>query len=142
MSTINPEPKLAAASVTSSRASEHKIDMALEMLDVNSINTGRYRALVIQDATDKQAIKGFVKMARVSASRSMGTTSSNSTTMDRLRDVLNEYTALEAKFVGMITYDDPRLMELPIIISHGSPNESEKENLASMSWQVGLFLVD
>ncbi|MBT5452006.1 MAG: DUF4159 domain-containing protein [Gemmatimonadetes bacterium] len=139
MSTINPEPKLAAASVTSSRASEHKIDMALEMLDVNSMDTGRYRALVIQDATDKQAIKGFVKMARVSASRSMGTTSSNSTTMDRLRDVLNEYTGLEAKFVGMITYDDPRLMELPIIISHGSPNESEKENLAEYIMAGGFI---
>jgi hypothetical protein len=69
----------------------------------------------------------------------MGTTSSNSTTMDRLRDVLNEYTGLEAKFVGMITYDDPRLMELPIIISHGSPNESEKENLAEYIMAGGFI---
>ena len=69
----------------------------------------------------------------------MGTTSSNSTTMDRLRDVLNEYTGLEAKFVGMITYDDPRLMELPIIIPHGSPNESEKENLAEYIMAGGFI---
>ena len=62
---MNLEPKLVAASVTSTRASEHKIDMALEMLDVNSMDTGRYRAMVIQDAGDKQAIKGFVKMAQV-----------------------------------------------------------------------------
>ena len=38
------EPKLTAAAVTSTpRTSEHKIDMGLEMLDVNNMDTGRYR---------------------------------------------------------------------------------------------------
>ena len=68
---MNLEPKLASATMTSTRDSEHKIDMALEMLDVNSMDTGRYRAMVIQDAGDKQAIKGFVKMAQVMSSRAL-----------------------------------------------------------------------
>ena len=99
MSSMNLEPKLAATSVTSTRASEHKIDMALEMLDVNSMDTGRYRAMVIQDSGDKQAIKGFVKMAQVMSSRALaggtsgyGTVTLNIDAVDRLRDVLNEYT--------------------------------------------------
>ena len=54
-----------AANVGISRASEHKIDMGLEMLDVDAMDTGRYRALVIQDPNDKQGLKGFVKFARV-----------------------------------------------------------------------------
>ena len=130
MSSMNLEPKLASATMTSTRDSEHKIDMALEMLDVNSMDTGRYKAMVIQDAGDKQSIKGFLKMAQVAASRSMGTMGNSSFTIDRLRDVLNEYTGLKAEFLGMITYDDPRLMELPIILPFGSPNEAEMENLA------------
>jgi hypothetical protein len=67
--TLTIEPTLTAMSITSTRASEHRIDMALEMLDVNSMDTGRCQAMVIQDATDKQAIKGFVKFAQVMSSR-------------------------------------------------------------------------
>ena len=131
MSTTTFEPKLAAVEVTSTRASEDRIDMALEMLDVNSMDTGRYSAMVIQDATDKQAIKGFVKMAQVmSASALAGSSALNVATIDRLRDVLNEYTGLKAEFLGLITYDDPRLMEVPIILPQGAPNEAEMENLA------------
>jgi len=137
MSTTTFEPKLAAVEVTSTRASENRIDMALEMLDVNSMDTGRYRAMVIQDATDKQAIKGFVKMAQVMSARALaggtsgyGAVTLNVRTVDRLRDVLNEYTGLKAEFLGFITYDDPRLMEVPIILPQGGPNEAEMENLA------------
>jgi len=137
MSTLTLEPKLAAAAVTSTRASEHKIDMALEMLDVNSMDTGRYRAMVIQDAGDKQAIKGFVKMAQVMSARALaggttgyGTVTLNVDTVDRLRDVLNEYTGLKAEFLGFITFDDPRLLEVPIILPQGRPNEAEMANMA------------
>ncbi|MFP6643791.1 MAG: DUF4159 domain-containing protein, partial [Candidatus Latescibacterota bacterium] len=112
-------------------------DMALEMLDVNSMDTGRYRVMVIQDATDKQAIKGFVKMAQVMSSRALaggttgyGTVTLRIDTIDRLRDVLNEYTGLKAEFLGMVTCDDPRMMEVPIILPQGEPNEAEMANLA------------
>ena len=129
-STLDFEPKLTAMSVTSTRASEHKIDMALEMLDVNSMDTGRYRAMVIQDASDKQAIKGFVKFAQVMSARYQGR-GARVREVDRLRDVVNEYTGLRADFVGLITYDDPRLLEVPIIISpRGTPNEAEMANMA------------
>ena len=147
MSSMNLEPKLAAASVTSTRASEHKIDMALEMLDVNSMDTGRYRAMVIQDAGDKQAIKGFVKMAQVMSSRALaggtsgyGTVTLNIDTVDRLRDVLNEYTGLKAECLGMITFDDPRLMEVPVILPQGAPNETEMEHLAEYLLAGGFVL--
>lgn len=137
MRLVNLEPSLIATEITSTRASEHKIDMALEMLDINSMDTGRYRAMVIQDASDKQAIKGFVKMAQVMSSRALagGTTGYGVVTLnvgiiDRLRDVLNEYTGLKAEFLGFITFDDPRLMEVPIILPQGDPNEAEMAHLA------------
>lgn len=147
MSSMNLEPKLAATSVTSTRASEHKIDMALEMLDVNSMDTGRYRAMVIQDSGDKQAIKGFVKMAQVMSSRALaggtsgyGTVTLNIDAVDRLRDVLNEYTGLKAEFLGMITFDDPRLLEVPVILPQGEPNEAEMEHLADYLLAGGFVL--
>lgn len=138
-STMTIEPKLTAAAVTSTRTSEHKIDMGLEMLDVNDMDTGRYRAIIVQDATDKQAIKGFVKMAQVVSSRALaGNAGLNVKTIDRLRDVVNEYTGLKAEFLGFVTFDDPRLMEVPIILPYGSPNETEMANLAQYLMSGGF----
>ena len=131
MSGMTIEPKLTAAAVTSTRTSEHKIDMGLEMLDVNNMDTGRYRAIIVQDATDKQAIKGFVKLASVVSGRALaGNAGLNVQTLDRLRDVINEYTGLKAEFLGRVTFDDPRLMEVPIIYPYGGPNETEMANMA------------
>jgi hypothetical protein len=138
--TLTIEPTLTAMAVTSTRASEHKIDMALEMLDVNSMDTGRYQAMVIQDASDKQAIKGFVKFAQVMASRSQGQLRSGGMEIDRLRDVLNEYTGLKADFLGMVTFDDPRLLEIPIILPQGRPNEAEMANLTKYLLTGGFVL--
>ncbi len=139
------EPKLVSTSVTSTRMPEHKIDMALEMLDVNSMDTGRYRAMVVQDAGDPQAIKGFIKIAHVISARAVtdqiqGYSNLNLRSIDALCDVINEYTGLEAKFIGTITYDDKRLLELPILIPQGSLNETEMENYARYMLSGGFIM--
>jgi hypothetical protein len=132
---LGVESGLGASSLGASRTVENRIDMALEMLDVNSMDTGRYRAMVIQDTKDRQSLKGFVKFAQVmSASAvSAGTFawgSVNVKTVDALRDAVNEYTGLQADFIGSISFDDERLLEVPIIIPQGAPNESELAQLA------------
>ena len=141
------EPKLTAAAVTSTRTSEHKIDMALEMLDVNNMDTGRYRAIIVQDATDKQAIKGFVKLAQVVSSRALaggtsgyGTLTLRVQTIDRLRDVINEYTGLKAEFLGHVSFDDPRLMEIPIILPYGCAQRDRNGQLGPVP-NVGWFYI-
>ncbi len=139
------EPKLVSTSVTSTRMPEHKIDMALEMLDVNSMDTGRYRAMVIQNPGDPQAIKGFIKIAHVISARGVtdqiqGYSNLNLRSIEALCDVINEYTGLEAKFIGTITYDDRRLLELPILIPQGSLNEGEMENYARYMLSGGFIM--
>ena len=42
-----------------SREPEEKVDMSLEMPGIESLDTGRYHAMVIQDPVDKKKIKGF-----------------------------------------------------------------------------------
>ncbi len=139
------EPKLVSTSVTSTRMPEHKIDMALEMLDVNSMDTGRYRAMVIQNPGDPQAIKGFIKIAHVISGRGItdqlaGYNNLNLYSIDALCDVINEYTGLEAEFIGTITYNDNRLLELPILIPQGSLNESDMESYARYMLSGGFVL--
>jgi hypothetical protein len=129
------EPTLAAVDMATSRVADGRIDMALEMLDVNSMDTGRYQAMVVQDPNDRQALKGFVKFAHVIAASSIevgsvGHGNLNLKTIDLLVDGLNDYTGIKAQFIGSITYDDERLMDMPVIIPQGTPNESEMEHLA------------
>jgi hypothetical protein len=129
MSSMNLEPKLAPSKVTSMRTSEYKIDLNLEMVDINNMDTGRYQAMVIQDPSDKQAVKGFVRLAQV---MSAGATLSDLNTyrLDRLCDAINEYTGLRAEFVGSVTFADDRLLDFAIIMPHSDPNESEMANIA------------
>ena len=44
------------------RQSENKIDLALEMLDVNSLDTGQHQAVVIQDPDDPKALRAYTKI--------------------------------------------------------------------------------
>jgi hypothetical protein len=138
------EPTLSTGAIAGVRQQENRIDMALEMLDVNSMDTGRYRAMVVQESGDRQAIKGFVNFALVMSARSVavGTMWSDVGVkyVDGLVDAVNEYTGLKARFLGQITYDDNRLMEVPIIYPVGEPNESEMENLARYLMDGGFVL--
>ena len=129
------ESGLSSVDIATTRIADTRIDMALEMLDVNSMDTGRYRAMVVQDPNDRQAVKGFVKFAHVIAASaielgSTGYATLNLKTIDLLVDALNEFTGIKAEFIGSITYDDERLMDMPVIIPQGEPNESEMEHLA------------
>ena len=139
------EPTLTTAALTSTRAPDNKVDMALEMLDVNSMDTGRYRAMVVQDPKRAQAIKGFVNLALVISARSVaagtiGYTSTGISEVELLVKAVNEYTGLQARFLGQITYDDSRLMDVPIIVPFGVPNESELENLARYLMTGGFYV--
>jgi len=118
--------------LTGTRSSENKIDMALELMDVNSMNTGRYRAIIIEDPTDRQNITGFIRFAHVQSARSIefGRGGIGSRAIDAVRDALNEFTGIGADYEGYLTFDDSRMMEIPIIFSSGGANESESEALS------------
>ena len=105
--------------------------MALDMLDVNSMDTGRYRAMLIQEQGDPQAIKGFINFARVVSASAFasGTATGSTNNLRALVNGLNEYTGINADFIGSVTYDDDRLLEIPIILPAGTPNESELEQM-------------
>ncbi len=141
-------PGLGMAGVSQiARTAEQHIDLGLEMLDINSMDTGRYRAMVIQDPTDRQSLKGFVKLSQVMSARSVsagtvGWGSVNVRQVDALRDAVNEYTGLQADFIGSISYDDERLLEVPVIIPQGIPNESEMAQLARYLLEGGFVIGD
>ena len=59
------EPQAVAQMIEGTKESRHTLDMALEMVDVDALDTGRYQAMVIQDPSDKRNIKGYLHLAIV-----------------------------------------------------------------------------
>ena len=55
---LSMEPTTLARKIQETKESAHKVDMSLEYLDIDALDTGRYRAMVIVDTEDKRNIRG------------------------------------------------------------------------------------
>ena len=136
------------ALLSGSRVPENRIDMALEMIDIEAMDTGRYRAMVVQDPADPQAVRGFVKLAQVHSARAteLGVGRRDLRTLYFIEEALNESSGLRADVVGDLTYDDSRLLSVPVIVvmgndvRTGSPSQSEMENLTRYLLAGGFIL--
>ena len=59
------EPATVAQAVVGTMAVREAVDMSLEMLDLDALDTGKYHAMVIQDPNDKRNIRGFFHLCVV-----------------------------------------------------------------------------
>jgi len=127
------EPALQAELIRGARQPESKVDLALEMLDIDAMDTGRYRAMVIQDPTDPQALEGFVKVTRVYSQLKAGgmhfdrAEMSRNLTIKGLVDNLNQYTGIQAQFVDDLTFDDSGLLEVPFVLYTSIAKMTDRE---------------
>ena len=60
---VSMEPETVAEMVESAKEAEHIVDTALEMMDIQALDTGKYHAMVIVDPNDRTHIKGFFHLA-------------------------------------------------------------------------------
>ena len=131
--TLALEPALVSRPVKGTRQPANKVDMGLEMLDINSMDTGRYRAMVVQEPGNPQTIKGFVKIARVSTDVQRGGAyaeyeqGKDNDGLKLFMATLRRYTGLKVALLGHMTVADERLMETPIVIPKGSGRWTEQE---------------
>ena len=130
-SSMSLEPALASQVIKGVRHTADRIDLGLEMLDINSMDTGRYKAMVVQDPTHPQAIKGFVKIGRIyyeyqhhEVALSQG---NDNTGMFHFVRALKRYTDLKVDVVDHMSLADERLLETPIIIPKGKGISTEQE---------------
>ena len=57
------EPQTLAEKIMGSKESKAVVDMSLEMMDIEALDTGQYQAMVIQDPNDKRNVRGFFHLA-------------------------------------------------------------------------------
>ena len=116
-------PQAVAQIIEGARDAENVVDMSLEMLDVDALDTGRYHAMVIQDPSDKRNIKGFFRL-KYAYSETMQKRASHDLE-DRmvhgvvaLLDAMNQYTNIRASFAGRILFTSAEMMKTPWVFSN------------------------
>ena len=115
------EPMSIAAAIEGARQDKHKIDMSLELLDINALDTGRHHALVVQAPNDKRSIKGFCRLGVAYSDAIYGRKNEYRRFFEqnivpaflRLVDAMNRYTDIDADVFGRITLDDAELSKTP-----------------------------
>lgn len=155
-------PELSAVEVKGVKETSEQVDMTLDMLSIRDMDTGQYQAMVVQDPDDRRKISGYIYLAQAFTrsrvipnveaheSGSAATLSVQLTeyqSLDYLIKALDEYTGIEASYLGPIPLDDPRLQQVPWLLlpswfreAHSS-GESELENLGRYLVSGGFAIV-
>ena len=148
------EPKVVARAIQSTKEVANQVDMSLEMVDIEALDTGRYHAMVIEDPNDKRGIRGYFHFYRAySVSMRSGPhgalwqdDAGFSHGIKRLIRALNEWTMIRSDMAGSITFDDAQMLNTPWVFatSYYSFNitDSEARALGRYMMAGGFFFAD
>jgi len=145
------EPRALAESVASTRETALQIDVSLEMMDMEALDTGQYQAMVIQDPNDRRCIKGYLHLAIAFpfSVRSYVAYEEGVLVMEAVRRLvgkLNEWTDINASVTKQVGFDSAELFQTPwtfLFIDYGlDPIELEVENLGKYLLRGGFFFFE
>ena len=153
-------PQMRAGALEGTRQGADEIDLSLELMDVEAMDTGRHRAMVVVDPKDRRKLKGFLYLSgiysealeRADASspseRSGGWSRSISERrmLQNLADKMSERTGVHTEVLDGVALDDPRLMQVPFLLltvrGEVSFTQVEAKNLGRYLTSGGFLYAD
>jgi len=148
---VSLEVEVGSGLVEGAKEPEDKIDMSLEMLDVDALDTGKYFATIIQDPRDKKKIRGYFHFAII-YSRTLRDINWHETHarlvfgLRRLVKALNEYTMIKADVIGTYDFDSAELFKTPWVyvasVTSFQLDDSELINLGKYMVAGGFLFAD
>ncbi|MCC7263368.1 MAG: DUF4159 domain-containing protein [Candidatus Latescibacteria bacterium] len=124
-------------------------DSAFDSLSGQVERSGQFQAMVrYENPTDPQSIQGFVHLGQVQSMRvnQAGAAGGGADTGDQLRQLdalvhaMESFSQLKADVAPSLTFTDPRLLDLPIVLPLSLPNETEMEHLSRYLMEGGFVL--
>jgi hypothetical protein len=136
--------------IQGTREPKNKLDMSLEMLDVEALDTGQYQAMVIQDPNDKRNVRGFFHVAIVGARTILRNKSHIARDfplfINLVPKVMNQYTNIRTDVKGQYDFDSPKFLKTPFIFITSDVvfqlTNSEATNLGKYLTEGGLAFVE
>ena len=153
-------PHLRAGALEGTRQGADEIDLSLELMDVEAMDTGRHRAMVVVDPKDRRQLKGFLYLSSVhsealeraeasaASERSGGWSRSISERrmLQNLADKMSERTGVRTQVLDGMALDDPLLMQVPFLLltvrSQVSFTQAEAKNLGRYLTSGGFLYAD
>ncbi|MEW6753728.1 MAG: DUF4159 domain-containing protein [Candidatus Latescibacterota bacterium] len=146
-------PQARPGALAGSRSGADEVDLGLEMLGVEALDTGRHRALVVVDPRDPKKLAGFLYLSSIytelmeRAERESGTgrrgnllqstegqrRRAERETLQGLAEKMSQQTGVRTQVLDALSLDDPRLAEVPFVLLTAlcdfSFSEAEEANL-------------
>lgn len=129
--------------MTATREPEKQISMKEEMISLDDLDTGQYKAMIIQDPSDKQSVKGFIYIATLWGSLFKP---AYNRAIIHLEDAVNRYTNINAKVDKHLYIDSRRLFDTPfvylILDGQSELTEIEARNFGKYLREGGFAVFD
>ena len=153
-------PQIRAGALEGTRQGADEIDWSLELMDVQALDTGRHRAMVVVDPKDRRQLKGFLYLSGIhsealeradASSRSARSGGWSRSIAERrmlqnLADKMSERTDVRTQVLDGLALDDPRLMQVPFLLltvqSEVSFTQAEAKNLGRYLTSGGFLYAD
>ncbi len=100
--------------MTATRAPDRQISMKEEMISLDDLDTGQFKAMVIQDPNNKMDIKGFVYIATAWGAQLIPPDELKRAVIN-LVEAVNRYTNINAKVDSHLFLDHRKLFETPFV---------------------------
>ena len=98
--------------MTATREPEKQISMKEEMISLDDLDTGQYKAMIIQDPNDKQSVKGFIYIATLWGAQLEPAWKRS---VIHLSDAVNRYTNIRSKVDKHLFVDSRKLFDTPFV---------------------------
>ena len=158
-------PHLRVGALEGTRQGADEIDLALELMDVQAMDTGRHRAMVVVDPKDRRKLKGFLYMSgiyspsieraeyseqaeniRVRWHHQMPRRLVERRMLQGLADKMVASTQVHVEVRDAVRLDDPQLLQVPfVLMTVNTPfefTESEAANFGAYLTGGGFLFVD
>jgi hypothetical protein len=131
--------------MTAAREPEKQISMKEEMISLDDLDTGQYKAMVIQDPNNKQSIKGFVYIATAWGAQ-LRPPDALKRSVINLVEAVNRYTNINAKVDTHLFLDSRKIYETPFVYIITDVafelTEIERKNFGEYLRKGGFAVVD
>jgi len=150
------EPAVDFIPIKGAKEPGDRVDMSLEMLDIDALDTGRYRAMVIfKNPADRRSIYGYFHLIIIySESIEKGletlvsfTVGGRSIVEQEIRALVravNRYTDIRMDVIGRYSMDSKELLRTPFVMvestTHFDATDREVENIGKYLTQGGQRL--
>ena len=158
-------PQMRAGALEGTRQGADEIDLSLELMDVQALDTGRHRAMVVVDPQDRRKLKGFLYMSGIyspSIERAEYSEQAENSQvrwyhqmprrlverrmLQGLADKMTAETQVHVEVRDAVRLDDPHLLQVPfILLTVDTPfefTEAEAANLGMYLTGGGFLFVD